>query len=289
MTDEPFRRAVSGPPRFDVHLHLSRYWPDPPETFYRKDLDFSLRGLLGEMDACGVQHGLLLPEEHNPTVEDALRESEEAFRGSGGRLLRVGTADPTRGPEEIAHAIARWEATDGLVALKFYPGYQAFYPHDPRLVPVYEFAHRRGLVVMFHQGDTLDPLGLLKFARPIELDEVAVRYRDVNFVLCHFGNPWVEEAAEVVYKNENVYADTSGLVWSPRVPYYPRMVERARERILHAILSIGHAERVLYGSDWPLVSLEVALGIVERMDLPVEDRERILGGNARRLFPVGPG
>lgn len=270
--------------RIDVHLHLSRYWPDPPETFYRRDLDFSVRGLLAEMDAQGIEQGLLLPEEHTPTIEETLREGSEALRASGGRLRQVGTADPTRGPEEIAHAIELWERTPDLVALKFYPGYRQFYPHDPRLFPVYEFAHRRGLVVMFHQGDTLDPLGLLKFARPIELDEVAVRFRDVRFVLCHFGNPWIDEAAEVVYKNENVYADTSGLVWSPRVPYYDRMVEQASLRIGNAIRSMGHAERVLYGSDWPLVALDVAVRIVSKLDIEPADKERIFGGNARALY-----
>ncbi len=275
--------------RIDVHLHLSQYWPDPPETFYRRDLDFSVRGLLAEMDALGISQGLLLPEEHAPTVEESLRESNESFRASGGRLLRVGTADPTRGAAEIQHAVELWEKTPGLVALKFYPGYRRFYPHDPRLFPAFEFARRRGLVVMFHQGDTLDPLGLLKFARPIEIDEVAVRFRDVRFVICHFGNPWIDEAAEVVYKNENVYADTSGLVWSPRVPYYGRMIEQARTRIGNAIRSIGVADRVLYGSDWPLVSLEVAVGIVTGLDIDEDDRLRILGGNARRLFrlPIG--
>jgi predicted TIM-barrel fold metal-dependent hydrolase len=177
-----------------------------------------------------------------------------------------------------------WEGDEQIAGIKLFPGYLPFYPHDPRLAPLYEFAHRRGLPVLVHQGDTLDRKGLVKFARPVELDEVAVRYSDVKFVLCHLGNPWVEEAAEIVYKNENVFTDTSGLLAHPSAPYFERMVDQCRRRLLAAVISIGSSERILYGSDWPLEELRVAVALVEGLDLSVEDRERILGGNARQLF-----
>lgn len=268
----------------DVHLHLSRYWPDAPATYYRPDLDYSVAGLLRELDAHGVDRGLLLQLESAPSVEETLREGEEKLRESGGRLLRSSTVDPTRGVEEVRRAVGLFAEVPDLIALKLYPGYRHFYPNDARLEPLYEFAERRGLPVMIHQGDTLDPNGLVKFARPLEVDEVAVRWRGVRFVLCHLGNPWVEEAAEVVYKNENVYTDTSGLIWSPRSPYYRRMFERAQRRLTNLIVSVGGPERVLYGSDWPLESIAVAREMVDGLDLPEPDREMILGGNARRLF-----
>ncbi len=192
--------------------------------------------------------------------------------------------DPTLGEEAVRNAISLWETEEHIAGIKLFPGYAPFYPHDPRLAPLYEFAHRRLLPVLVHQGDTLDRKGLVKFARPIELDEVAVRYPDVRFVLCHFGNPWVEEAAEVVYKNDNVYADTSGLLAHPSAPYFDRMVEQCRRRVLQAIISVGSADRILYGSDWPLEELRLAVSLVDGLDLPAGDRAKILGDNARRLF-----
>ena len=108
--------------------------------------------------------------------------------------------------------------------------------------------------------------------------------RDVRFVLCHFGNPWFEEAAELVYKNPNVYADTSGLLAHPTTPYFDRMVVRARGLIQGALDTIGSADRVLYGSDWPLESLVTAVALIEGLDLPAPARAAILGDNARRLF-----
>ncbi len=108
------------------------------------------------------------------------------------------------------------------------------------------------------------------------------------------GNPWIEEAAEVVYKNPNVYVDTSGLLGPPSAPYFPRAVELCRERILNSVLNVGSPEKFLYGSDWPLEELGTAVELIERLDLPEPDRRAILGGNARRLFrlpdvPPAPG
>ena len=270
----------------DVHVHLSRYWPDLPRNSYRSDLEFTAPALLRELDAQSIGFAVLLQLHLNPSPAEVLREGEEMFTKSGGRLLKTVTVDPTLGEASVQATLASWERARDLVAIKLYPGYRSFYPHDPRLDPVYEFAHKAGIPVMIHQGDTLDPNGQLKYARPVEMDEVAVRFRDVRFVLCHLGNPWVEETAEVVYKNSNVYTDTSGLLAHPSVPYFRRMMQRAQRRLTNAIAAIGDATRVLYGSDWPLESIETAVGLIAGLDLPTEEKEQILGENARTLFRI---
>jgi len=271
-------------PRVDAHLHLTRWWPDLAHTAYRADLDYTVGGLLHEMDANGIDFGLVIQVYEAPSPGEALAESRSAFVASGGRLRPVVTVDPTRGESWVREAIAAWENEDHLAGIKLFPGYLPFYPHDPRLAPLYEFAHRRNLPVLVHQGDTLDRKGLIKFARPIELDEVAVRYPDVRFVLCHLGNPWMDEAAEVVYKDENVYADTSGLLAHPSAPYFDRMLAQARQRVMQSIVAIGSCDRILYGSDWPLEELRLAVSLVDGLDLPAADRAKVLGDNARRLF-----
>ncbi len=279
--------ATGRAPRVDVHLHLSRWWPDLAHTAYRADLEYNSRGLLEEMDGAGIDYGLVIQIYEAPSADEALAESRTLATASGGRLRPVVTVDPTRGEATVHDALALWEHDPLIAGIKLFPGYLPFYPHDPRLDPIYEFAHRHDLPVLIHQGDTLDRKGLVKFARPIEVDEVAVRYPDVKFVLCHFGNPWVEEAAELVYKDENVYADTSGLLAHPSAPYFREMVAECRRRLHRAIVTVGSAERVLYGSDWPLEELAVAVGLVTSLELPPEDRERILGTNAMRLFRLG--
>lgn len=268
----------------DSHLHLSRWWPDIRSTGYRANIDFTVDGLLHEMEVAGIDRGILIQVNDAPTVKEGLAEVRELVARSGDRLRLVSTVDPTEGPHAVDDQISRWEETPELAGIKLFPGYRPFYPHDARLDPVYEYAHRRKIPILVHTGDTMDPHGLVKYARPIEVDEVAVRFRDVPFVLCHFGNPWIDEAAEIVYKNKNVYADTSGLLAHPSYPLYDRMVELCRQRLMGAILMVGSTERILYGSDWPLLDLKVALELVTSLDLTEDQKAAILGGNARRLF-----
>lgn len=270
--------------RIDAHVHLSRWWPDVARTGYRPDLDYTVTGLLQEMDAAGIERAVVIQLFQAPSEREALAEGRELERAGAGRLLPVGTVDPTRGPASVRRTIAAMELETTLVGIKLFPGYRSFYPHDRRLEPVYEFAARRRLPVLVHQGDTLDGLGLLKFARPVELDEVATRYRDVRFVLCHLGNPWIDEAAELVYKNPNLYTDCSGLLPPPSSPFFGRAFRAAQARLDSALVATGLPGRFLLGSDWPLESFGAAVALVEGIDLSEEDRAGVLGGNAERLF-----
>jgi len=270
--------------RVDVHVHPTRHSRHGATFAEKNRIEFTPSGLLREMDTLGIRWGIFLCPRLAPTLEEGLADVSAVAVASRGRLLPTGTVDPTRGESEVTHAIDLWSRNrPRLCGVKLYPGYRPFDVTDPRLEPVYRWAEQHRVPVWVHQGDTSDPDGLLRFTRPILLDEVAVRWRSVRFVLCHVGNPWMEEAAEVTYKNENVYTDTSGLL-NPFAEHYPAQVQRMRTRLHHAILAVGDVGKVLYGSDWPISSLADAVGLVEGLDLPREDKERILGGNARELL-----
>ena len=271
-------------PRVDVHVHPSRYSRHGAAFAEKNRIEYSPAGLLREMDAAGIGWGVFLCPRLAPSLEEGLENVSSVAAASAGRLLPTGTVDPTRGEAEVARALELWSRNEPrLRGIKLYPGYLPFDVTDARLEPVYQWAERAKVPVWIHQGDTADPDGLIKFARPIFLDEVAVRWRSVRFVLCHVGNPWMEEAAEVVYKNENVYTDTSGLL-NPFAERYDGQVRRMRTRLLHAILAVGDVGKVLYGSDWPISSIADGVGLVEGLELPRPDKERILGGNARDLL-----
>lgn len=274
--------------RVDAHVHLSRFWPEVRRTGYSPQLDYTVRGLLGEMDRSGIDYALAIQLFQAPEEEEALAEGRATTAEADGRLFPIGTVDPTKGEARVHATLAALEREPDLVGIKIFPGYRPFFPHDPRLGDVYELAHRRNVPVLVHQGDTLDGLGLIKFARPVELDEVAGRYRDVRFVLCHLGNPWIDEAAEIVYKNPNVYTDLSGLLGPPGSPYFARGLAQAQRRVGEAIVTTGAPERFLFGSDWPLESLASAAALVEGLALTETERAAVMGESARTLFRLPP-
>lgn len=175
---------------------------------------------------------------------------------------------------------------DGSVrGLKLYPGYQPFFPSDAKLEPVYELAEEFKVPVMIHTGDTYAPTGKVKFSHPLHVDEVAVDHPNVNFIICHLGNPWIRDCMEVVYKNANVYADISGLVlgnFSDRFEKW--MLKQLQEMLLFGV----EPSNVLYGTDWPISTMESYLLFMEELKVPNKDKRKIMYENAASLFRLSP-
>jgi predicted TIM-barrel fold metal-dependent hydrolase len=167
--------------------------------------------------------------------------------------------------------------------LKLYPGYEPFYPADRKLAPAYELAEEFDVPVMIHTGDTYAPTGKVKYSHPINVDEAAVDFPRVRFVICHLGNPWFRDCMEVVYKNENVFTDISGLTlgnFTDRFEAYMRT--QLKEMLLWGV----NPDKVLYGSDWPLATMESYLTFVSELALTPNDREMMLWGNTARVFKL---
>lgn len=261
----------------DCHVHLNNYHESLAHS-----LDQSLDRLQQAMADAGVSYALVLTSylvsAHRPSTAEVVKAIEKipqlgvvagiSFRNYKQRDLR-----------ELADFL---EA--GLVkGLKLYPGYEPFYPHDPRLKVVYDLAEEFDVPVMIHSGDTYSPDGRLKYAHPLEVDEVAVDHRNVKIVICHLGNPWLVDCMEVVYKNKNVYADFSGLILGE---FNEAFEEYMEEQIEEVILYAGDPASFLYGSDWPICDMKSYVAFVKQLDLPPAARHAIMYENARSLFKL---
>jgi predicted TIM-barrel fold metal-dependent hydrolase len=168
-----------------------------------------------------------------------------------------------------------------VVALKLYPGYEPFYPNDDRLAPIYRLAAETGIPVMIHCGDTYAPQGKVKFSHPLNVDEVAVDHPDVNFLICHLGNPWFRDTMEVVYKNANVYTDISGLVLGNFSDRFEKFIHRQLQEML---IYGAEPDKCLYGTDWPISSMESYIEFMDALDIPVSDKQKMLCENAIKLY-----
>jgi predicted TIM-barrel fold metal-dependent hydrolase len=173
-----------------------------------------------------------------------------------------------------------------IAGLKLYPGYQHIYPSDRSLYPAYEMCRASGVPVLFHTGDTLNNYeirGKVRYAHPLHIDDVAVDFPGLRIIICHAGNPWLVDCAEVLYKNADVYADISGLVVGEGLesPYGALMRQRIRE-----LADYASAEKLLFGTDWPLARLDDYIRFTEGLGFPQQVMERIFSGNAVELFKL---
>ncbi len=139
----------------------------------------------------------------------------------------------------------------GIKGFKFHPTMQGFFPNDRMAYPLYEAIAEAGAIALFHTGQTGVGSGMragngmrLKYSNPIHLDDVAVDFPDMKIIMAHPSFPWQEEALAVAQHKPNVYIDLSG--WSPK--YFPPILVRYANSILK--------KKMLFGSDWPMITPE---------------------------------
>lgn len=277
----------------DVHLHAVP--PNLPGTGSLSPLlalscEVVAAELRREMRTAGVTHALAMGAwnagDDDPLGVNRTLTIAESVPG----LKVIGAMDPTRTDAEHFRRVEAELATGRVVALKGYLGYLHFEPAHPHYRPYYELAAKHRLPVMFHTGDTYSPLAKLRFAHPLGVDDVAVDHPDVSFVLCHVGNPWFTDAAEVIYKNMNVWVDLSGLLVGDETAFAGEEAAETQAELGDAIRrAIRYSERpnrFLYGTDWPLAPMTCYRDFI-RAAIPVEYHEATFVENARRLFRLG--
>lgn len=175
-------------------------------------------------------------------------------------------------------------ATAEFGCLKVYLGYAHRRADDPGYDPLYRLAARHRVPVVFHTGDTADPDARLEYAHPLAIDAVAVRHREVSFVIAHAGYPWVETAAEVTYKNPNVYLEGSAFLAGDLREYPEETVETLVVRPLRWIfLYLEDPRKMIFGSDWPVSEIDAYVSAYARA-VPREHWQDVFHDNAARVF-----
>lgn len=276
----------------DMHVHVVE--PNLPGAGPLGDvlawpLDRRAEAVRAEMRQADVDvalgMGRLDPGEGDPL---GIAETLELAKSIPG-LFAIGAMDPRRSDPEHLREVERELAAGRVKALKGYLGYLPYAPDHPGYRPYYELAERHRIPVIFHTGDTYSSRAKLKYAHPLGVDEVCVDHPRVSFVMAHVGNPWMVDAAEVVYKNVNAWVDVSGLTVGDAEAFAaPQRREALDELLANVRKAFRYAERpnrFLYGSDWPLAPMAVYRSWVAPA-IPEIHHAQVFEENARALFRV---
>jgi len=239
---------------------------------------------MSTMRGLGVERGLLL----SPPIQGAtILPNDEIItlcKRSGGKLAPVITVEPTT--REVKAAIKLADENKGEVkAFKVRLGYVKAGAESPVFSALYDYAESNRLPVLFHTGDTAFSTGDLARAHPLTLDSLANKREELTIILCHFGNPWFADTAELIYKHPRVYADISGLATGGG-SYAEKYSDWLAKKISEAIYFAGDAEKVIFGTDYPVTKHSDALALVKKLDVDEPDKEKILSKNAQRVFSL---
>ncbi|WP_432144586.1 amidohydrolase family protein [Streptomyces sp. bgisy084] len=211
-------------------------------------------------------------------------EVAEAAAAHPDVLIPFASLDPFRGRAAVQQA-RRLVADYGVRGFKFHPSIQGFFPNDRDLAyALYEVIEETGSIALFHTGQTGIGAGVpggggirLKYSNPLYVDDVAADFPQMKIILAHPSFPWQDEALAVATHKPGVHIDLSG--WSPK--YFPKQLVHYANTLLQ--------DKVLFGSDFPVLTPDRWLADFAGLPLKDEVRPKILRDNAARLLGLaGP-
>jgi predicted TIM-barrel fold metal-dependent hydrolase len=193
-------------------------------------------------------------------------------------LIPFASVDPHKGRAGVREA-RRLVEEHGVRGFKFHPSLQAFAPDDRMAFPLYEAIEQLRVPALFHTGQTGIGAGVpggggirLRYSHPMLVDEVAATFPDLPIILAHPSFPWQDEALAVATHKPLVHIDLSG--WSPK--YFPPQLVQYANTLLQ--------DKVLFGSDYPLLTPDRWLADFDKLPIKPEVRPKILKDNAARLL-----
>jgi hypothetical protein len=163
----------------------------------------------------------------------------------------------------------------GFVGLRIIPWLWEVPPTDRRYYPLYAACVDLGVPCCTQVGHT-GPLRPSETGRPIPyIDQIALDFPELVLVCGHIGYPWTEEMIAVCRKHPNVYIDTSAY-----------SVRRYPAELINFLRTSGGRSRVLFGTNFPMITPAHALDGLDGLGLDEETRGLFLAENARRVFAL---
>jgi predicted TIM-barrel fold metal-dependent hydrolase len=241
------------------------YFKGPKSMFAPVDM----AELLEEMDAQGVQKAVLMDNIAKPHVTARkfaqARPDRFALAMGGVNLLK-----PMPSLRELTAVVADLPVVYAAVGPSFWG--DGMYPaSDAVYYPLYTKCAELELPLCLNTGLPGPPIPG-EVQNPIHLDRVCVRFPELRLCMIHGADPWWDVAIRLMIKYENLRMMTSA--WSPK---------RLPDSLLHYMRTRG-PNKVMFGSDWPVLKMHRVVPEAEALDLPPEILDNYLYNNANEFF-----
>jgi predicted TIM-barrel fold metal-dependent hydrolase len=193
------------------------------------------------------------------------------------RITTLVGVDPVLMTREEVETEVALRLSEGASGIKIAPMFLGVAANDPRLRIVWELARAHKVFVLSECGARgYDGHGA--WGAPQFFDEVCREFPDVTIQLAHLGMGAEHETARLTRTYPNVYADLS-----LRLAGLDEPGQWTSDQMLRCIRDIG-AERVVYGTNYPIVDVVKFRAVFDALDLTPEERELISWRNAARVL-----
>ena len=269
----------------DAHIHLfPTEDPNVQQMARRVGHVNSIEHLRETYETLGMVHSVVMSNRSlEPAYHDYPADMFHYCIGLDRSLMAGGDTVVSDLADRVEENLRR----ESCCGIKLYPGYNKLSLSDKLYRPIYELAAQYDKPVAVHMGLTAQAQAHLKYCHPMALDEVAADHPKTSFVMCHFGNPFLETAAAVLGKNPNVSADLSGLI-DGRIDLGQYLKDYSGYVFLLKtwITAINCWDKLMYGTDWPIVNMGEYIDFIKEI-IPQCHWEKVFFDNANRIYRLG--
>lgn len=224
------------------------------------------KALINQCDSVGVDKCLVTSvattPHHAQSINSFIASEVKLFPE---RFIGFGSLHPDSETleEDTEHLIEL-----GLKGVKLHPDIQNFKVDDPKVIKVFEICNKKNLPVLLHTGDSR-----YDNSNPDRVEKILKLFPDLIIIGAHFGgwSMW-DKAPEILCKYKNFYVDTCS-------SFYALSKERARE-----IINIYGADRVIFGTDFPMWKQDEELEFLFSLGLSENDLKCILHDNLAKIL-----
>jgi hypothetical protein len=248
------------------------------EWWHAKDRThgFEADGFLAQLDLNGIDK-IVIPaiemwsfqtKQHMYAI--TVDEIAAVAEAAPDRIFGVAGINPHRGMKGVR------ELEEAVTQRGFVGGHVHAYGYGLPLnarewFPFYAKCAELGVPVMMQVGHSAE-LMPSAVGRPILVDDIALYFPELKIVCTHTGWPWVEELIALAWKHPNVYIATTA--------HAPRYWD---EKLVRFADSRGK-DKVLFGTNWPVVTHDRALKEIPQLGFREESLRKLMRENALAVF-----
>lgn len=258
----------------DAHCHV---WPDHiaaqvlagrPSGLDPR-FDGTLTGLIATMDDAGVDMGLALGVA--AVARTVARTNEFIGTVPRDRLIPFGTVHPELSIEDNLRHLR----DNGIRGVKLHPLFQELDFNSPQVAELIAALAEDGVTIITHVGAGGDD-DANRRGNPAALRAIIDANPGIRLMACHYGGYHRLEEAREHLIGSPIYLETS----------WPPTMAELEPDLVRAIIEDHGADRIVFGSDWPMASPKDEIAAIRNLGLSAEDEAAILGGNIARLLGI---
>jgi len=254
-----------------VHLNIPKY----------KDIKKAAREVIREMDACGIDKAILLPDNQmnvNSHIDEACKLFPDRFYG-------FGMVDPKDKKEKILKDMDNLARKKWFKGIKIHPRTQHFTLKEPG---VFHIARH---IASYDLPLTIDCFPSFKFIPlnegmfPNAFDRLAKENPTTNIIMAHMGGHRLFDAFAVARANENIFLDVA-------YTFYYYKGSSVESDMMFIIKKLG-SWRIIYGTDYPAIGIREGYKqfgkLCDRHKMSAGEKKDIFGGTISKLIHLrGP-